>query len=123
MQSIPDYIESLAISARKARELVGHPLPGLDDGMYLRPVPNGCTVISVDPQRRPQQGIVRRWSKPDVQAWRHDLAVTLDERDGHPTRDTPEKALQSLLIRDAFGTMAGWRSSRPPARSGLACAS
>lgn len=102
MLSVPEQIEILADSACKARDLVDHPLPALDDGMYLRPCTHGCTVISVDPERRPQQGILQRWTKADLQAWRDNLTAYLAERNGFPTRNTPEKALQSLLIRDAI---------------------
>ena len=95
-------IQALASGAQRLRSLVGQPLPALDDQMYLRPGPSGCTAVSVDPGRRPQQGLIRPWAGADLGVWKRDLLRTLAERDAQPTRVMPEKALQSLLIRDAI---------------------
>lgn len=105
--ALAQQIQSLAASAQRLRMLVGRPLPALDDELYLRPGPTGCTALSVDPGRRPQQGIIRPWSGADLRTWKQDLLKTLAERDQHPTRDTPLQALQSLLIRDAIRNL-GW---------------
>jgi len=51
---------------------------------------------------------MRRWGpKVDFELWRKLRNETLAERDKQPTRGTPEKAIQSLIIRDAI-TNNGW---------------
>jgi len=106
--STSQQIQAITASARHLRELTGRTLPALDADLYLRPVPDGCTVLSVNPSRRPQQGLMRRWGpRVNFEAWRELRNESFAERDNQPTRVTPEKAMQSLLIRDAI-TNQGW---------------
>lgn len=107
--SVPAQITAVAESAQRLRTLAGRQLPVLDDQMYLRPVAHGCTIISINPDYRPQQGLSRRWGPTaTLQSWKEELKTTLAERDSQiadgtrNTRGTPEKSLQSFLIREAI---------------------
>jgi hypothetical protein len=108
--TISAQIQALAASSQHLREMAKQPLPVLDVDLYLRPVPGGCTALSVNPQRRPQQGTSCRWSTiTEVEQLRAARDRTLASRTGE-TRVTPEKALQSFLIRDAIQNK-GWMKS------------
>ena len=108
--TISTQLQALAASSQHLRTMAKQPLPVLDADLYLRPVPGGCTALSVDPQRRPQQGTFCRWSSiTDLEQLRTARDQVLASRTGN-SRVTLEKALQSFLIRDAIQN-TGWMNA------------
>ena len=77
----------------------------LDDRVHLRPVSDGVTIVNLDP-KRPQLG--HRLSKSDLACLRAggsqaDNMINKFKDGPKPKRPTPEKELQSYLIREAYG--------------------
>jgi hypothetical protein len=123
-------IDAITESARQLRSLYEFgKLPAYDNEMYIRPTASGCTLVSIDlerkPRRRAQQGKDVKWSAfKSGQEWKNDLVEYLKKKDSligtvrrkggrvscdskdkpivNKTRETPEKELQSFLIRDAI---------------------
>lgn len=119
MTTIPTdakQIKSLIASAERIRKIVGLQLPAYDARTYLRPVPAGCSVLSLDPVvNRPQQGVTIAWGRgpTTVQEWIEARDTEFKRRKSQKdagkrkTRTTPEKSLQSFLISDAIDH-GGW---------------
>lgn len=118
MTTIPtdaDQIQSVIDSAKRLGDAFGRPLPAYDPQTYLRPVPGGCSVLSISPGERSQQGVTKTWGRGPVviKKWIRDRddAFKRRERDEaagtKKTRSTPEKDLQSFLISDAI-EHGGW---------------
>ena len=77
----------------------------LDDRVHLRPVSDGVTIVDLDP-KRPQLG--HRLSKSELACLRAggsqaDNMINKFKDGPKPKRPTPEKELQSYLIREAYG--------------------